>query len=111
MQTTEETNNEYLQAKQAEKDHEGLMYGAQWGASHYISPTDADIAEAGPEWKKGGVHYFLETCDFRNDSGTLTQISDIHAGEVLQPLPVMEVEELAHLPKRRNPTSYDWWWA
>ena len=79
MQTTEEINNEYLQAKEAEARFCRRMASAVFNAGSYISPTDDDIAEAGPEWKPS--------------------------------LPVMEVQELSHLPKRRNPTSYDWWWA
>lgn len=86
MQTTEETNNEYLQAKQSEKDHEGLMYGAQWSASHYIPPTDADIAEAGPEWKPS------------------LPVMEVEELEVIN-------INLSDYPLPENVTTYDWWWA
>ena len=66
MQTTEEINSEYLQAKDAEANFYRLMTGAIFNAGSYLSPTDSDIAEAGEDWKQGGVRYFLETCDYHD---------------------------------------------
>ena len=57
MQTTEEINNEYLQAKEAEARFCRRMASAVFNAGSYISPTDADIAEAGPEWKPNRAYY------------------------------------------------------
>ena len=102
----------YKEAAFEEVNFYRLMSSAVFGAGAYIYPTDADIAEAGPEWKPvlpkieldsmGGIDFFI--------------FDEVELPTA--PLPKMEVEELevinidlSDYPLPENPTTYDWWWA
>lgn len=88
---------------------DNLMTANSFAAGSYISPTDADIAEAGPEWKKGHKYYFdqpLPVFGFIDEFG---KIQDIPKMEV-EELEVINIE-LSDYPLPENPTTYDWWWA
>ena len=75
-----------LMSSIAENKFNAMEHSAKVNAINYISPTDADIAEAGPEW------------DARL---TVMEVEELEVINI----------ELSDYPLPENPTTYDWWWA
>ena len=76
----------YKEAAIAEDSFFIMERKAALNYNRYISPTDADIAEAGPEWKPS------------------LPVMEVEELEVIN-------IELSDYPLLENVTTYDWWWA
>jgi len=80
------TLSEKNDASLAEMDFNRSIASAAIDCGKYISPTESDIAEAGPEWKPS------------------LPIMEVEELEVIN-------IELSDYPIPENVTTYDWWWA